>query len=195
MLSLFLFHFLFGFSNLFSLSLTSPTPKSHDLAGRSPLVRRSSRLLQDDVESICQFRKRSTVSDLLACYPSIAVGDLFISAPPPSTRYRLFLTSYNYYPANSAAVAFSSFYGAIASQSSFNGGQNLKSDMAMAFGAGRLWINFYGKGDKPLVWKDLEWLGVKCRGWAEKGLVGTWNGVLWPPGQRVGISVEVKIIA
>ncbi|KAI4182112.1 MAG: hypothetical protein L6R41_006188 [Letrouitia leprolyta] len=194
MLSPLLFHCLLIFSILLGLSLTSPTPKSHHLAIRSPSIWKSPTAFQKNGRPKRQLQQRSTISDLLAGYPSIASSDLFLSAPPPSTRYRFFLTSYNFYPANSASVALSSFYGAIGSQSSSFGGQNIETKSAIAFGAGRLWINSYAKEDERLVWKDLEWLAVKSRGWVEKGLVGTWNGVLWPPGRAEGIVIEVKIV-
>lgn len=142
-----------------------------------------------------QFKQRSTISDLLSLY-----SDLI--PPPPSSTYHLIFTSYAAFyptnsawltPANNASAALSSFYGAIASQSAQFEKQNWPAKQAMAFGANRVWINFYGNGNGALVWKDLEWVAERCRRWAERGLVGKWEGILWPEGGRGSVRVGVRV--
>ncbi|KAL8934906.1 MAG: hypothetical protein Q9211_004985 [Gyalolechia sp. 1 TL-2023] len=193
-----MFILVLGFLFLFSilpLSLPSPTSTSPTIAARLPQARRSLPCAHDVARPLRRFQPRTTISDLLASYPSIATADLFISAPPPVSSYRFFLTSYHFHPADHASVALSSFYAAIASRSSSLGARNEAIQPALAFGAGRLWINFYGTGGQALAWKDLEWVAVKCRGWAERGFVGTWTGVLRPPERDEAVVVQVKVLA
>ncbi|KAI4256005.1 MAG: hypothetical protein L6R35_007507, partial [Caloplaca aegaea] len=71
---------------------------------------------------------------------------------------------------------------------------NQVTKAAMAFGAKRMWINFYGSEEEGLRWKDLEWVAARARGWSEKGLVGVWEAVLLPEGQKRQVGVQFKVI-
>ncbi|KAL8715689.1 MAG: hypothetical protein Q9225_006306, partial [Loekoesia sp. 1 TL-2023] len=135
---------------IFSLSLSFPTASSDDSITK---IQHDDSLkfrqLQDSsnayVTQNSRLIARSTVSELLSKYPSIAASDLLITLPPDPSKHRFIFTSYNaFHPvggywltsANNASAALSSFYAAVASQSSSFGQQNLQTESAMAFGAG-----------------------------------------------------------
>ncbi|KAL9597055.1 MAG: hypothetical protein Q9219_005384 [cf. Caloplaca sp. 3 TL-2023] len=194
-------------------------------------------------------RKRDTISSLLTSFPSIPISSLLVSLPPddPSKHHRFTLISFtsfavppspppspedpqppppsssrpfNDISTNGNGNIFASFYGAMASLASSLGGQGVEVKGKFAFGAGRLWVNFYGMeggaterrspvtqrspvgggvtGEAgevaQITWKDVEWLGVLMRGWAERGFWGRWQGVLGLPGGRGSVWVEVRVV-
>ncbi|KAI4132111.1 MAG: hypothetical protein LQ338_000865 [Usnochroma carphineum] len=136
-------------------------------------------------------QRRNTIASLLSLYPDLI-------PPPPPLAYHLTFTSCTAFyppdsawatPANNASAALSSFYGAIISLSSQLEQQKFQGKSAMAFGASRLWINFYGGGEQGLAWRDLEWVAKRAKGWAERGLVGAWDGRVWLDGGRGSVRV------
>ncbi|KAL9010048.1 MAG: hypothetical protein Q9173_004980 [Seirophora scorigena] len=177
-------------------------PSSGDLAGLDD--RFGGRSLQSPegiidavgLQSSPNLRKRqgSSVGELLSALP------IPISAFP---TYHLKLTSHSTFyhadsaeltPAYNASAPLSSFYGSVVSRSTYFARQNRDTKTAMAFGAKRMWIDFYGSAEEGLRWQDVEWVATRARGWAEKGLVGVWEGVLWPQGQKRQVRVHVKVI-
>lgn len=135
-----------------------------------------------------------------------SVGELLSSFPIPIfgfPTYHLKLTSHSTFyhtdsaeltPAYNASAPLSSFYNSVASLSSYFARQNRATKTAMAFGAKRMWIDFYGSAEEGLRWQDLEWVATRARGWAEKGLVGVWEGILWPQGQKRQVRIQVIVI-
>ncbi|KAL8823178.1 MAG: hypothetical protein Q9170_008376, partial [Blastenia crenularia] len=160
-----LIHLIFVFSFLPTSIIAAPSPISDHSLTHTPRTRRFQNDPFPNSSRNPHLLPRSTVSELLSSDPSISPSDLLlIQLSPNPTKYRLFFTSYTpFLPANdlwltganNASTALSSFYAAIASRSSSFGGQNMATKPAMAFGAGRVWIDFYGQGGKELVWKDL----------------------------------------
>ncbi|KAL8707683.1 MAG: hypothetical protein Q9220_007345 [cf. Caloplaca sp. 1 TL-2023] len=134
-------------------------------------------------------------ADLLSNYT-----DLLDPKTPSSPRYRLmFLSNAAFYPAqptptNNAAQNLDQFYGNIASQVSSFKSQNRPTKPAMAFGSGRVWMNFYGLKGQNLQWQDLEYLALRLQTFAKRGMQGKWRMVLWPPDKGQVILVEMALL-
>ncbi len=127
---------------------------------------------------------------------------LFTLLPPPRTEYHLTITSYHPFLANgtdgkaspnSASASLLPFYDSVAALISDITGRDEEKEKEIAFGGSRLWLNFYALGDAVLEWKDLAWCAEWWRQAVKRGLVGKWDGILWPPGEGKGIRVELKL--
>ncbi|KAL8862385.1 MAG: hypothetical protein Q9178_001394 [Gyalolechia marmorata] len=129
-------------------------------------------------------------------------SDLFTLLSPTRTEYHLTITSYHPFlangtdsksSANSASASLLPFYNSIAALISDFTGRNEEKKKEIAFGGSRLWLNFYAWGDAVLEWKDLAWCAEWWRQAVKRGLVGKWDGILWPPGEGKGIRVELRL--
>ncbi|KAL8646773.1 MAG: hypothetical protein Q9210_005940 [Variospora velana] len=192
---LFLPSILLGF---FSLSIALPPSNHHtgsvdDIRDHS-LQSPNSIIHTAALQPLPNLKPRSDVWDQLSSLPIPIFG---------YPAYHLKLTSYSPLyrdnslgpvPSNNASTALSSFFGSVVSKSNYFARQNRATKAAMAFGAKRMWINFYGSEEEGLRWKDLEWVAARARGWSEKGLVGVWEAVLSPEGQNRQVGVQVKVI-
>ncbi|KAL8922542.1 MAG: hypothetical protein Q9172_003523 [Xanthocarpia lactea] len=136
-------------------------------------------------------------------YSSSDPSDLFSLLSPTRTEYHLTITSYHPFhangtdgkpSANSASASLLPFYDSIAALISDLIGRNEEKEKEIAFGGSRLWLNFYALGDAVLEWKDLAWCAEWWREAVKRGLVGKWDGILWPPGEGKGIRVELKLL-
>ncbi|KAI4181370.1 MAG: hypothetical protein LQ346_006806 [Caloplaca aetnensis] len=149
--------------------------------------------------STSRLHQRSTISDLLSDYYPLLLPPNRLTNHITIIQYIPFLPSPPSSPSSSnASTALSSFYSAIASRSAQLITQNEVAEQKMAFGAKRFWINFYkpaGQEEGAIQWRDVQWLAEKCRGWAQRGLVGKWEGWLFLEGGRGSVRVEVRVYA
>lgn len=156
-------------------------------------MRDHSSQISRESQSTSKLKQRSTVSDLFQDY-----GHLIF--PRPLLSNHITVTSHVPISPNEQSPtpsnvfsAVSSFYGAIASRSAQLNERNEETEKAMAFGANRFWINFYGSREEGILWSDVQWLAEKCRGWVQRGFVGKWEGWVFLEGGRGTVRFEVRI--
>ncbi len=147
--------------------------------------------------STSRLLQRSSISDLLSDYYPLILPQNQLTNHITITQNIPFLPSLpSSPPSSNASNALSSFYSAIASRSAQLIAQNREAEQKLAFGANRVWINFYkspGQEEGGVRWSDVQWLAEKCRGWAQRGLVGKWEGWLFLEGGRGSVRVEVRV--
>ncbi|KAL8725245.1 MAG: hypothetical protein Q9166_007484 [cf. Caloplaca sp. 2 TL-2023] len=137
-------------------------------------------------------------------FSSSDLSSILALTPPPEPRksYKLALMSYHpflpngTYPtsANDASRLLDTFYSSISNLISDLTRQYQEKEQKIAFGSKHMWLNFYALGEEGLEWKDLAWTVDRMKGFVKRGMVGRWDGVMWPPGEGKGVRAELKVI-
>lgn len=140
-----------------------------------------------------RLQQRSTVSDLLQEYPDLSYLRPRLTNHITVTSHVPIVPNEQSPTPSNAFQAVSSFYSAIASRSAQLEQQNETMEKAMAFGANRFWINFYGSREEGIQWSDVQWLAEKCRAWVQRGFVGKWEGWVFLERGRGTVRFEVRI--
>lgn len=190
---------------ILSSSLPSPTIQSYESTKQlttddSLRIRRS--LYSNDASGshgskLRRLEQPTDMASLVAAYP-----DLTPPLPPnPSTSYRFIFLSYTaFYPAygyttptNNASMALDPFYGNIASQASQYYQQNWPTKAALAFGSGRVFMNYYSPTHRDLLWKQIETFALRVQQYAKRGMVGKWEMVMWPPNGQPAVVANLLV--
>ena len=159
-----------------------------------------SRIARSSTRILHHLERRIDVGGLLEDY-----HDLFPSAAPThSASYRFVVTSFTAYndtntsgpSSENASAELDHFYGDMASQMSRFAQQNdPAAKPAMSFGSGRVWINWYGVQNQALSWPDLQASALRLQQYTQRGLVGRWTMVMWPPNGGQAVRMVLRVLA
>ncbi|KAL8867774.1 MAG: hypothetical protein Q9174_005444 [Haloplaca sp. 1 TL-2023] len=161
---------------------------------------RVANIARSSTQNLPHLERRLNLDELLDGYHDLLPS----KAPTPSPSYRFIVTSYTAYndtntsgpSADNALAELDHFYGYMASQMSHFEQQNSPAPKpAMSFGSNRVWINWYGVKKQPLSWPDLQVSALRLQQYTQRGLLGKWTMVMWPPNGGQAVRMDLRVFA